>query len=305
MHPLRLQQLLLLLQLPTFLLLLASTTVAYPLLELGGNAGGPRGLARGGRRAVAGMLLRGSAGGGVAEGGVDCAPGCELRGNCDRESGRCMCPWGYTGDACDVDQMGVCRQTEDDPGSCGLFFPKNCECMRACYRLYCRYGTDTAKCVRKWGEEVRESPCYLYGNRTAAYESTEAVGAGGPPAGLDPASAQNRSWYPEDHASRTVWFKQVPELYGKDSYSADMVLKDPERVGFSPFHRPRNWRSAPHVAQPLSSCPANCTNGRHVACRTTTASTLSATLLRCTPATCSAIRPPLARCHLGPCAPCP
>lgn len=43
--------------------------------------------------------------------------------------------------------------------------------------------------------------------------------------GLDPASAQNRSWYPEDHASRTVWFKQVPELYGKDSYSADMVLK--------------------------------------------------------------------------------
>lgn len=98
MHPLRLQQLLLLLQLPTFLLLLASTTVAYPLLELGGNAGGPRGLARGGRRAVAGMLLRGSAGGGVAEGGVDCAPGCELRGNCDRESGRCMCPWGYTGE---------------------------------------------------------------------------------------------------------------------------------------------------------------------------------------------------------------
>lgn len=60
---------------------------------------------------------------------------------------------------------------------------QNCECMRACYRLYCRYGTDTAKCVRKWGEEVRESPCYLYGNRTAAYESTEAVGAGGPPAG--------------------------------------------------------------------------------------------------------------------------
>ncbi len=148
--------------------------------------------------------------------------------------------------------------------------------------------------------EVRESPCYLYGNRTAAYESMEAVGASGPPAGglnvwtvyhrphgsreegrgawqlcaprelpccehlsvtprksgaaicgmaawissgcrrllmprspspscpwpgLDPPSAQNRSWYPEDHAARTVWFKQVPELYDKVSYSADMVLK--------------------------------------------------------------------------------
>ncbi len=97
-RPPLLQPLLLLLQLQTLLLLLTRTTGSDPLPGLGGDAGGSWGLTRVVRRAVAAMRPMGNAGGGVAEGGADCAPGCELRGNCDRETGRCLCPWGYTGE---------------------------------------------------------------------------------------------------------------------------------------------------------------------------------------------------------------
>lgn len=40
------------------------------------------------------------------------------------------------GAACEVDLLGACRGGPRDPGSCGLLFPKNCECYRACFGVY-------------------------------------------------------------------------------------------------------------------------------------------------------------------------
>ena len=63
--------------------------------------------------------------------------------------------------------MAVCRQTPDDPGSCGVLMPKNCECLRACYRLMCAHGTDTNRCA--WRASLQ--PCSFLLTRCAAHRS--------------------------------------------------------------------------------------------------------------------------------------
>jgi hypothetical protein len=38
-----------------------------------------------------------------------CAPGCEERGNCNIEEGRCECPYGWAGPACEQPVFPACR----------------------------------------------------------------------------------------------------------------------------------------------------------------------------------------------------
>ncbi|KAG2484066.1 hypothetical protein HYH03_017086 [Edaphochlamys debaryana] len=203
-------------------------------------------LSASGRR----LLEPGRGSGGVVQGRKPCAPGCSDRGNCNYETGRCECPWGWRGEACEVDSMRVCRQTPDDPGSCGLISPKNCECHRQCFRLYCRRGTDVAKCSNQVAYELLESPCFLYGPTELGTAGTRA-------------RPQNSSEFPEHPERETVWYQQIPELYGMSEYKDEFILKDPERLYKSPYHRPWiSWHQADNEAKSLSSCPTRCSNGR-------------------------------------------
>jgi hypothetical protein len=38
-----------------------------------------------------------------------CAPGCEKRGNCNFEEGRCECPFGWRGPTCEEPAFPACR----------------------------------------------------------------------------------------------------------------------------------------------------------------------------------------------------
>ncbi|KAG2444152.1 hypothetical protein HYH02_009091 [Chlamydomonas schloesseri] len=204
-----------------------------------------------------------------------CPRPCVNKGHCNYEKGRCECPWGYSGEACEVDRMAACRQTPDDPGSCGYIWPKNCECYRECYRLYCsRYGTDTNRCSSGWGSDIHDAPCWLYGtdgssssNKTGT-SAAAAVGGGSSNSSsglkLLPVAAQNSSAYPEDPEHNTVWYAQIPELFGQTEYQTGMLLQDESRKHKSPYDRPHLvWHRANHRAHPLSACgPARCSNGR-------------------------------------------
>ncbi|GIL89474.1 hypothetical protein Vretimale_18890 [Volvox reticuliferus] len=179
-----------------------------------------------------------------------CSGGCGQRGHCNYEEGRCECPWGYMGPSCEVDRMAVCRQTPDDPGSCGFIMPKNCECYRECFRLYCHYGTDTNKCANQmWGADAFDASCWLYGSE-----------------GQGPATdrPQDSSLYPEHPERETVWFGRIPEMLGITSYGDERLkLEDPDRRYKSPWDRPwLVWHRAANTAKPLSVCNNSCSNGR-------------------------------------------
>ncbi len=92
------------------------------------------------------------------------------------------------------------------PGSCGFLTPKNCECFRACYRLYCN-GTNgnTDRCAHEWGHWSRDSPCFLRSDL--------------------PPDQPYGSLMTDDILNRTTWYQQIPDLYGKTEYQEDMKLK--------------------------------------------------------------------------------
>lgn len=62
----------------------------------------------------------------------ECAKGCENRGNCNRETGECECPFGFVGPACEKLIYPACRSA-DTPDALpwyGYITPKSCECYR-------------------------------------------------------------------------------------------------------------------------------------------------------------------------------
>ena len=75
--------------------------------------------------------------GGVG-GGSQCSPTCTANGNCNREDGRCECPWGFTGPDCSTPLLPACAL---GPGGaavhCGQRFPRACACLRQCAALLC------------------------------------------------------------------------------------------------------------------------------------------------------------------------
>ncbi|KAG2492559.1 hypothetical protein HYH03_009221 [Edaphochlamys debaryana] len=202
---------------------------------------------------TAGRQLLALQGDRVEQSRMPCPAGCSTRGNCNYETGRCECPWGWSGDACEVDSMAACRQTPDDPGSCGLWFPKNCECLRACFRLYCPHGASPTVCRHAWAHDAEKAGCWLYGN-----DATGTAGALERP--------QNSSWYPNNPQQETIWYDQIPEFAGKKTYDEELRTHDPRRIGYSALIRPDVPHRAGynHTAHPLSHCAGthNCSNGR-------------------------------------------
>eukprot|EP00198_Chlamydomonas_reinhardtii_P004013 XP_001693349.1 hypothetical protein CHLREDRAFT_205511 [Chlamydomonas reinhardtii] len=188
-----------------------------------------------------------------------CPRPCINKGHCNHEKGRCECPWGYAGDACEVDRMAACRQTPDDPGSCGFISPKNCECFRECFRLYCsRYGTQTHKCSAGWGFDIGDSPCWLYGSGGSAANGTAAGGGGGSSVAVLPAAAQNSSAYPEDPENNTVWYSQVPAWSGlaySGAVRADGVQTRHATQGREPKAQIALRPAAPRLAQGQPQSP--------------------------------------------------
>ncbi|KAG2484064.1 hypothetical protein HYH03_017084 [Edaphochlamys debaryana] len=192
-------------------------------------------LSASGRR----LLEPGGGSGGVVQGRKPCARGCLDRGNCNYETGRCECPWGWRGEACEVDFLAACRQTPDDPGH-----------ATACTASTARIRT--AATYFEGGRWTPGSPCWLYGNN-----ATGTAGALGRP--------QNSSRYPENPEAETIWYEQIPIFYNKDTYDESMRLHDPKRLYRSPIHRPGiPHMQDDHIARPLSHCSDshNCSNGR-------------------------------------------
>ena len=77
-----------------------------------------------------------------------CAPGCEDRGTCNQELGRCDCPRGMHGDACELGQLerfDVPETHRDDPPLCY----NDCSGRGECVEGFCRclpgfFGSDCA-----------------------------------------------------------------------------------------------------------------------------------------------------------------
>eukprot|EP00878_Enallax_costatus_P016506 GHUV01017315.1.p1 GENE.GHUV01017315.1~~GHUV01017315.1.p1 ORF type:complete len:576 (+),score=57.68 GHUV01017315.1:463-2190(+) len=67
-----------------------------------------------------------------------CPLGCEIRGNCNAEEGRCECPFGYYGPACDKEIFPACKLTaKSTEMHCGDRMPRSCECLRQCRNFFC------------------------------------------------------------------------------------------------------------------------------------------------------------------------
>ncbi|GFR40869.1 hypothetical protein Agub_g1520 [Astrephomene gubernaculifera] len=184
-----------------------------------------------------------------------CATGCTSRGNCNGETGKCECPWGYTGDACEVDRMAACRQTSDDPGSCGILWPKHCECYSECSRLYCHMRSDSRNsgsdhCAHELGADMPNARCWLPNAEYGGKGGTATAAAAGTGASL-----QRNSFLPDNWNVSTTWFRSFPQQAGQ---TYDKSLEAPTDLwGLS------NW-SGNHTVHPLSACPNNCSNGRGV-----------------------------------------
>ena len=80
-----------------------------------------------------------------------CHPDCHRHGTCDRQFGRCMCPFGFTGPTCEDMALPACRVAnltvrqaqaagQDLTLTCATSWPRNCECAR----WVCRTGPQLA-----------------------------------------------------------------------------------------------------------------------------------------------------------------
>eukprot|EP00198_Chlamydomonas_reinhardtii_P000968 XP_001690303.1 topoisomerase [Chlamydomonas reinhardtii] len=177
---------------------------------------------------------------------LPCPAGCEKRGNCDAERGVCQCPWGWDGPACEHDRMAACKSTSRDPGFCGSTVPKNCECYRECYRLYCPArspwtGSDLEDvCTHGAGRGLYRAHCYLYNRRVR----------------VDSGHPANDSVYPAD-LSATTWFRHIPEVEGGHRYRNS--LKAPELAG-----APGKWEGSLLRPAALDECADRCSEGQGV-----------------------------------------
>jgi hypothetical protein len=101
--------------------------------------------------------------------GQACHPECHIRGNCNAEEGRCECPYGYAGPACQDALLPACRLA-DGPllgaiVSCSEQGPVSCECHRQCRRLQCGLLNEgTGKCAL---QRTAEPACWEFAGRPA------------------------------------------------------------------------------------------------------------------------------------------
>ena len=65
---------------------------------------------------------------------------CGGRGNFNRETQRCDCPWGYGGDNCTQLLLPACRTSlavNASSWTCNSVPAQNCACLRQCWQIYC------------------------------------------------------------------------------------------------------------------------------------------------------------------------
>ncbi|KAG2425771.1 hypothetical protein HXX76_013396 [Chlamydomonas incerta] len=140
--------------------------------------------------------------------------------------------------------MAACRASARDPGFCGSTVPKNCECYRECYRLYCPpdspwTGSDLEDvCVHGAGRGLYRAHCYLYNG--------------------DSGHAANDSLYPADLAA-TTWYRHIPEVDGGGGSGYGEELRAPELAG-----TPGVWEGALLRPLPLDACADRCSDGQGV-----------------------------------------
>ncbi|KAG2436914.1 hypothetical protein HXX76_006433 [Chlamydomonas incerta] len=154
-----------------------------------------------------------------------------------------MCPWGYDGPACEVDRMAACRVSPSDPGSCSNLYTRNCECYRACAKLYCHDPAKADRCTHELGADMTRNRCWLRSDWQGG--STGAAG----------------SELPEDWArGATTWYKHFAPQETRQSYDADPGLLEERSLWGS-----SNWRGN-HSVHPPAACPGRC-SGRGVCFR--------------------------------------
>jgi len=67
-----------------------------------------------------------------------CPEGCTKYGNCNKENGKCECPWDRGGPACEKELFPLCKEHPSaNITSCGTFAPKTCECFKQCIKHLC------------------------------------------------------------------------------------------------------------------------------------------------------------------------
>lgn len=158
----------------------------------------------------------GAPGDGDGGGGKPCHPRCAERGNCNREEGRCECPFGFAGAACEVALLPACALAPNATAvHCGDGFPRPCACLRQCAALFCpEDAAPGAGCSLRRDEWAPR-----------CFERVEAAGSsGGGSAGVDSSggnsgisgsafsSAGVYSAIPEEDeeaAGRVLWFQGI------------------------------------------------------------------------------------------------
>jgi hypothetical protein len=74
--------------------------------------------------------------------GKECPAGCEKVGNCNIEEGRCECPYGRTGPACEKEMFPSCKHNAQASDMfCAEGGLVSCECARQCWSHYCGAGS--------------------------------------------------------------------------------------------------------------------------------------------------------------------
>lgn len=86
-----------------------------------------------------------------------CHTDCTKRGNCNLDLGRCECPIGWEGEACEVPLLGACRyDLSSIVSTCAQNYGRNCECFKQCRAFFCQnHG-----CTMHY--EVASAPCFKY-----------------------------------------------------------------------------------------------------------------------------------------------
>jgi hypothetical protein len=68
---------------------------------------------------------------------LSCHKNCTKFGNCNQETGKCECPFGRIGKACEKDRLSACRLTPSSPAYCDEATLQSCDCLAQCYKYLC------------------------------------------------------------------------------------------------------------------------------------------------------------------------
>ncbi|KXZ54166.1 hypothetical protein GPECTOR_5g263 [Gonium pectorale] len=211
--------------------------------------------------------------------GVD--PDCTKYGNCNAETGECMCHFGFTGPSCQEPVLPACHSTKPVNGlntSVPLYggdYPKNCHCLKQLQRIACtdpRHWYDYYKCNQAVFWNWKAVRCYEYKDKPAEEQLSDppepaqggvvwkrgvwlAVEPGGDPFGLEPADS------PPELAQKGVVWLPLSKCPDRCSGRGHCFARSP---GAEPQCECAAWYFGPGCASSAAQfCPLGC-SGRGV-----------------------------------------